>query len=173
MRCKNRSESKALKTALSHGLTGFVAIKLVAKSGEGLRECGHQCKPEPGRVLCWTRLRLWLRLVEPMERMGRPRDAPGFRQRPKRGQAIPACCILFSGANKRPRKMAPSHGFSGLGAIKPVANRAMFFGLPGGQAARVQSGFRVWALASAAGMSAGQAQRRRMERLRAAFVWPA
>ena len=66
-------------------------------------------------------------------------------------------------------KTALSHGLTGLAAIKAVANQAMFWGLLGKQAARVQSGFRVWALASAASMSAGQAQRCRMEWLRAVF----
>ena len=137
-----RSESKALKTALSHDLTGFVAIKPVAKSGEGLRECGQQCKPEPGRVLCWRRLRLWFRLIESMKRMGRPRDAPGFRQRPKRGKASPARRIaLFFQERIQGPENGPIARFDGLGRYQTGSEWGDIFGLSGRRAGR-RRGFR-------------------------------
>ena len=110
--CKNRSEFKALKTPLSHGLTGFAAIKAVAKSAMVFRTraaaglAAMACE-------CAACERHGASLVAAVSFQGWPK--PVRNCNPQSG------FTAKTGANKRPPKTPLSHGFRGFAAIKQVA----------------------------------------------------
>ena len=128
------SKFKATKTPSSHGFSGFVAIKLVAESGEGLRGAAGSGKPAHGQIAT-ALLRPEIRSEMDCGRiakLGSDRTVPAqFKpaQLNRSPRPFPASSIqpsfralhsFFESEFKAPTT-PPSHGFRGLAAIKAVA----------------------------------------------------
>ena len=145
------SEFKAPETPPSHGLTGFVAIEVVAENAD-LRKAGGGCEtgclaavmqgaPDEMPPPC-------KRPMKPGLRAALMPDAAQSRAAGTKCEADAARMRAFPLSFRsefKAQKMPPSHGLTGLGVIKPGANQQ----------------------AATAGASSGRAH------LRAGFGWAA
>ena len=123
------SEFKAPETPPSHGLTGFVAIEVVAENAD-LRKAGGGC--ETG---CWAAAMQGApdempppckRPMKPGLRAALMPDDAQSRAAGTKCEADAARMRAFSLSFRsqfKAQKMPPSHGLTGLGVIKPGANQ--------------------------------------------------